>query len=144
MQTYKNIKKAFPNIRVLIHDEMYNNNDESFIVVFTQERALRLLEKHPDVSFDILYMDEAHRLLENTDRSVLLSRLIKLSKIRNIDIKILYLSPLIRDSQNISLGNQNIREYKISFNIKEPTIYEYSNNGEMFMYNRFFNQFISK
>lgn len=141
MQTYKNIKKAFPNIRVLIHDEMYDNDDERFIVVFTQERALRLLERHTDVSFDILYIDEAHRLLENTDRSVLLSRLIKLSKIRNIDIKILYLSPLIRDSKNISLGNQHIREYKISFNIKEPMIYEYSNDGEVFIYNRFFNQF---
>lgn len=141
MQTYKNIKKEFPNIRVLIHEEMYDETSNRFIVVFTQERALRLLEKHPDVLFDVLYVDEAHRLLENNDRSVLLSRLVKLSKIRNQDIKILYLSPLIRDSHNISLDNQNIREYKISFNIKEPSIYEYTNDGNTFIYNRFFNQF---
>lgn len=142
MQTYKNIKKAFSNIRVLIHDEMYSENDNCFISVFTQERALRLLEKHNNLCFDILYIDEAHKLLENTDRSILLVRLIKLAKCRNNRVKIVYLSPLIHDSKNISLYNQKIQEYKIAFNIKVPIIYEYTETGNILIYNRFFNELV--
>lgn len=141
MQTYKNIKKAFPNIKVLIHDEMYNENDDNFIAVFTQERSLRLLEKHNNLYFDVLYVDEAHKLLENNDRSILLVRLVKLAKYRNDSIKILYLSPLIKDSKNIALSDQNIQEYKINFNIKVPMLYEFNNDKDILVYNRFFNEF---
>lgn len=142
MQTYKNIKKTFSHIRVLIHDEMYDERDSCFISVFTQERALRLLEKHNDTHFDVLYIDEAHKLLENTDRSILLLRLVKLAKQRNNRIKILYLSPLIQDSKNISLSEQIIQEYKIAFNIKQPILYQYTDTGAVFVYNRFFNEFL--
>lgn len=142
MQTYKNIKKAFPAVRVLIHDEMYNEHDQIFISVLTQERALRLLEKHTNTCFDALYIDEAHKLLENTDRSRLLVRLVRLSKQRNRCIKILYLSPLIQDSKNLSLPEQVIREYKITFNIKQPILYKYTNTGQIFIYNRFFNELL--
>lgn len=141
MQTYKNIKKAFPNIKVLIHDEMYNETDINFIAVFTQERALRLLEKHSTLYFDVLYIDEAHKLLENNDRSILLTRLVKLTKYRNNSIKILYLSPLIGDSKNIALSDQDIQEYKINFNIKVPMLYEFNNAKNILIYNRFFNEF---
>lgn len=140
MQTYKNIKKSFPDVKILIHDEMFNENDNRFIAVFTQERALRLLEKHNNVYFDILYIDEAHKLLENTDRSILLARLVRFSKVRNTDLKILYLSPLIEKSKNIALEEQNIYEYKINFNIKQPMLYEFDNTKDIFAYNRFFNE----
>lgn len=141
MQTYKNIKSSFTNVRVLIHDEMYSETDEKFIAVFTQERALRLLEKHQNTHFDILYIDEAHKLLENSDRSVLLTRLVRLSRSRNNHIKIIYLSPLIQNSNNISISGQSIEEHKISFNIKIPTLYEYTNSGDVLIYNRFFDEF---
>lgn len=141
MQTYKNIKSSFANVRVLIHDEMYSETDEKFIAVFTQERALRLLEKHRDIRFDVLYIDEAHKLLENSDRSVLLTRLVRLAKYRNNHIKIIYLSPLIQNSNNISISGQSIEEHKISFNIKVPTLYEYTNSGDVLIYNRFFDEF---
>lgn len=141
LQTYRNIKNSFKNIKVLIHDEMYEENDRRFIAVFTQERALRLLEKNKDVVFDCIYVDEAHKLLENDYRSILLSRLIKLSKIRNNNVKLLYLSPLLKESSNILLPGQEIKEYRIPFNIKEPMIYEYENDGSVNIYNRFFNEF---
>lgn len=141
MQTYRAIKRKLSNVRILIHDEMYNDMDERFIAVFTQERALRLLEKHSSIAFDVLYIDEAHKLLENTDRSVLLTRLVRLAKYRKHDTKILYMSPLIKDSKNVSISNQHIQEYKIAFNIKIPTLYEFTNAGNINIYNRFFNEF---
>ncbi len=140
MQTYRNIRKGNFNVKILIHDEMYEGQDK-FIAVLTQERALRLLDKN-DIYFDIVYIDEAHLLLEKDSRSILLSRLIKLNKLRNSNSKIFYLSPLISNKDNIKIEKeQNIFEQRIDFNMKEPSYYEYRENGEVYQYNRFLDTF---
>ena len=119
MQTYHAVRKKNINLKILIHDEMFDE-EERFIAVFTQERALRLLEKR-DIYFDALYIDEAHRLFEGDSRSILLSRLIKLNYVRNRDSRVMYLSPLITDTDNLKLfSEQSISEQRIRFNIKEP------------------------
>lgn len=140
MQTYRVIRKANMGVKILIHDEMFDG-EERFIAVFTQERALRLLDKY-DIAFDILYIDEAHRLLERDSRSILLSRLIKINQMRNKKIRIVYLSPLISESKNLKLDSaQNIFEQRIRFSIKEPEYYEYRLNGTVYKYNRFVDKF---
>lgn len=139
-QTYRKLKKQNFQRKIIIHDEMYNG-EERFIAVLTQERALRILEKN-DVYFDCLFIDEAHNLFAKGPRNILLSRVIRKNKIRNINHKVIYLSPLIDQSNNIQLyENQHIVEQKIDFNIKEPEIFEYRLNGEVYQYNRFVNQF---
>jgi len=139
-QTYKLLRSHISDKRIIIHDEMYDN-DESFIAVFTQERALRLINKN-DIFFDILFIDEAHNLFDKSHRSILLSRLIKKNKALNPNQKIIYLSPLIMDSDNLKISNQQeIHEQRIDFNIKEPDIYEYRLNDEVYKYNRFVNEF---
>ncbi|WOO35803.1 DEAD/DEAH box helicase [Anaerocolumna sp. AGMB13020] len=139
-QTYRLIRNANFKRKILIHDEMYID-ETKFIAVFTQERALRLLHK-AELSFDILYIDEAHRLLERDHRSVLLTRLIKLNSTRNPNCKIIYLSPLITDSNNLKLDiEQDIMEQRISHNIKEPDYYEYRLDNGIFKYNRFIDLF---
>ncbi|WP_228277418.1 hypothetical protein [Acinetobacter baumannii] len=120
---------------------MYNN-DGNFIAVLTQERLLRLLNKFKDLSFDNLIIDEAHNLLNKEQRSVLLIRAIRRNKFRYPEAKILYLSPLIENSENLKYdSNQNIFERKISFNFKEPDISEYKLNGNVYKYNRFLDEF---
>ncbi|MFL0134819.1 DEAD/DEAH box helicase family protein, partial [Tenacibaculum maritimum] len=52
-QTYKMVRDAELNYKILIHDEMYDKQ-KSFIAVFTQERALRLLSKNEGLYFDII------------------------------------------------------------------------------------------
>ncbi|WP_019556071.1 DEAD/DEAH box helicase [Thiomicrorhabdus arctica] len=139
-QTYKLLKGAGLNKRIIIHDEMYEN-DDSFVAVFTQERALRLINKN-DIFFDLLFIDEAHNLYDKTPRSILLSRLINKNRALNTNQKVIYLSPLIMDSNNLKQSNQqDIQEQRINFNIKEPDIYEYRLNDEVFKYNRFVNEF---
>lgn len=141
-QTYRSVQKRKFGVKILIHDEMFNG-EERFIGVFTQERALRLLDKNA-ICFDILYIDEAHRLFERDSRSVLLSRLIKLNRIRNRDTKILYFSPLITDANNLKFSDQqNIFEQRIRFNIKEPEYYEYRITGQIYKYNRYLNEFFT-
>ncbi len=142
MQTYRAVRKENLGSKILIHDEMFDG-EERFIAVFTQERALRLLDKN-DIFFDVLYIDEAHRLLERDSRSILLSRLIKLNYIRNANTKVVYLSPLITETDNLKiLSQQKIFEQRIAFNIKEPEYFEYRTTGEIYKYNRFIDSFFN-
>lgn len=139
-QTYKLVRTSDLNRRIIIHDEMYRD-EERFVGVLTQERALRLLEKH-DIGFDILYIDEAHNLFERDSRSILLSRLLRFNAKKNKNQKVIYLSPLINDSNNLRLDfQQEIVEQKIEYNMKEPELYEYREDQRIFLYNRFVNEF---
>lgn len=140
-QTYRNVKLLNLGIRIITHDEMYQERDDGFVAVLTQERAFRLMNKY-GVSFDYMYIDEAHQLLENDSRSILLSRLIKLNKKKNENCFYFYFSPLVSDSSNLALKDSNvIIEKRIRFNLKEPKIYEYRKDGSKYIYNRFVNSF---
>ncbi len=140
MQTYRMIRDANLNKKIIIHDEMYRGED-TFIAIFTQERSLRLLSKF-DLQFDLLVIDEAHNLLKDDPRSVLLSRLISKNRLLNSKQHVVYLSPLITDVKCLRVApNQDIREHRVPFNIKEPEIYEYRKDGSVYHYNRFINAF---
>ena len=142
MQSYRAVRHKGFDAKIIIHDEMYNN-EERFIAVLTQERALRLLDKH-DTFFDCLYIDEAHRLLERDPRSILLSRLIRLNRQRSEKSELIYLSPLVTDANNLKTDkSQEIFEQRIRFNIKEPEIFEYCTDGTVQKYNRFTDTFFS-
>lgn len=137
MQTYKYVKEQINNKKIILHDQMFTG-EQTYIAVLTQERALRLLEKH-DTTFDYIYVDEAHNLFDKDMRNRLLARLIRLSRIKNSDCEILYFSPLIETSNNLRvLGTNTISEYRIEHNIKIPTYYLYQNK-KTYIYNRFFN-----
>lgn len=141
LQTYKLIKNRFNDIRVIFHDDMYEDEGK-FIAVLTQERALRLLKNHSEMIVDALLIDEAHNLFELSSRSILLSRVIRRVKKRKDNSRIFYFSPLISDSNNLKFEEkQNIETKRIQFNIKEPDISEYRLNGSIHKYNRFLNCF---
>ncbi|SER30121.1 DEAD/DEAH box helicase [Pedobacter rhizosphaerae] len=140
MQTYRMIREADLQRKIIIHDEMFQN-ESSFIAVFTQERALRLLYK-AEVSFDLMFLDEAHNILDGNFRSILITRTLRINKLRNPGQKIIYLSPLINDIQNITLeASQEIKQHKVGFNIKEPEIYEFRLDNTVHQYNRFVDEF---
>ncbi|WP_051149651.1 DEAD/DEAH box helicase [Flavobacterium indicum] len=142
MQTYRMIRDANLDYKILIHEEMYSI-ETKFIAVFTQERALRLLKRKKGVFFDVLIIDEAHNILKKVksgdNRSLLLTRLLKLNKILNQNQKVAYLSPLINEIQNIKINdNQVIHSHIIEFNIKIPEIYEYKINNTVVKHNKYF------
>jgi hypothetical protein len=141
IQTYKMLKNQDINKRLIIHDEMYDK-ERDFIAVMTQERALRLLKNNNSLYFDLLFIDEAHNLFEKSYRSILLARLIRINRNLNGNQRIIYLSPLISDTNNLKIfKKQNIKEQKIQFNIKEPDIFEYMLDNNVYKYNRFVNDF---
>lgn len=140
IQTLQMIRKANLHRKIMIHDEMYDGED-SFIAVFTQERALRLLSKH-ETCFDVIFVDEAHNLLKGDSRSVLLSRVIAKNRLLNPNHRVLYFSPLLQDANNLRLTHeQNIASHIVRFNVKEPEIYELRLDKVAYQYNRFLNNF---
>lgn len=139
-QTYKAINTKFPERKVLSHDEMFDN-DPDFIATLTQERALRLL-KNEQVSFDLLIIDEAHKIFEFSSRSLLLTRLIRRNRVRNPNSKNYYFSPLVADSKNLLIEDSELNESSIKFNIKEPFFYGFSSENKSYSYNRFTDSFI--
>lgn len=119
---------------------MYND-EENFIAIFTQERALRLLNRF-SLHYDLLFIDEAHNILNNNSRSILLSRLISKNASINPNHKVIYLSPLIEDINNIKISEeQSISNHTIKHNLKEPDLYEFMHDGTARLYNRFLNKF---
>tara|TARA_B100000780_G_scaffold241533_1_gene184008 strand:- start:668 stop:3112 length:2445 start_codon:yes stop_codon:yes gene_type:complete len=140
MQTYNMIRKANLQKKIIIHEEMYNN-ETSFIAIFTQERALRLLNRR-SLSYDMIIIDEAHNILKSENRSILISRLLSKNKSINKKQNVVYLSPLVKNIENLKIDNsQVIKSHSINFNIKEPQTYEVSLKNKVTIYNRFVNEF---
>lgn len=141
IQTFRNLKSEIRDRKIILHDEMYEGEDK-FLSVLTQERALRLLQKNEDLYFDTLYIDEAHNLFEKGSRTILLSRLIRINRIRNSNHRVIYLSPLIFSASNLKFDEQqNIVEQRIDYNMKEPEIYILDRDNKISKYNRFFDIF---
>lgn len=141
-QTFRNIKEIARELsyKVLLHDTEYYG-ETRFIGVFTQERATRLLQDQ-NTHFDILYIDEAHNLFEKDERNILLARLIKLNRKLNPEQKVVYLSPLINDINNIKTKDSELIDVqKIDFNIKEYDIKLYEKSKKCLAYNRFVDNF---
>lgn len=135
-QMASNIHHAFPEKKVIIHEEMYNN-EENFIAVLTQERAIRLETKHNNLDIGIVCIDEAHNLLDGESRSLLLSVLVKVLK-DTYEPKCYYYSPVIVDSDSLRFNKrQHIKEVRINFNLKEPEIFVYKKDNAIQQYNRF-------
>ena len=128
------------NLRVIVHDSEYNG-ESSFIGVFTQERALRLIQDY-SIYFDVLYIDEAHNIFEFDNRQLLLTRLIRINQKGNQNNRIIYLSPLIKDVKNLIIKNESmlIEEKRINRSIKEYRVFYRSKDGGCYLYNRFIDE----
>lgn len=123
------IQNGITNVKIITHPDMYTN-ESSFICILTQERLLTLITKHTDFSLDELVIDEAHNLLDDSDRSVLLSQVILLANKRNPNLKLKYLSPFIMDINSLKIKylNKNWKTNQISEFLKVEKYYLYSDN----------------
>lgn len=87
--------------KVISHPEMYveGRNDRAFVL--TQERLSRLLNDHPLLSFDMVFVDEAHNLLQNDRRSELLATMLCILGARNKKTSFKFLTPFLCDELNV-------------------------------------------
>ena len=138
-QTFNSLKVVAKKnkLRIIIHDTEYGG-EKAFIGIFTQERAIRLIQDN-NVYFDILYIDEAHNVFDYDDRQILLTRLIRLNKKGNQNQRLVFLSPLIKDVKNLSFKDDSFLadEQRINKSIKDFDIHYLMKNGCCYAYNRF-------
>lgn len=138
-QVHREVKKIEGLSRkIIIHDQNYDSKDDSRVLaIVTQERALRLLEQN--MIFDSLYIDEAHELFnfdfrnKLANRSILLTRLIRISKELNSELNIYYFSPMIQDVNNLNIKGEQINtdSFRIKNNLKVLDVrYVNSENSE--------------
>lgn len=130
-QTKSRIIKDNGVQKIITQPEMYVEGEEGILAVLTQERLLRLLQLHENLTFDILVVDEAHNLLDNYDaknqRSVLLASVIILCFSRNSDLVCKFLTPFLKSLNNIKIKYTefNIVEHMVSEFVKSEMFYFY-------------------
>ncbi|HFU3656586.1 TPA: DEAD/DEAH box helicase, partial [Streptococcus suis] len=141
-QVYREIKKIEGlNRKIIIHDQNYDSeNDSRVLAIVTQERGLRLLEQN--MVFDSLYIDEAHELFsfdfrnKLANRSVLLTRLIRICRELNSEINVYYFSPMIQNVNSLQLKNEqvSIDYFNIKNNLKVLDIKYINDENSVFAY----------
>ncbi len=148
-QTRKNLIKN-PTIResqnkIITHPDMLNDITENFIAVLTQERLLRLLQKHTDLSFDIVLIDEAHNLIENDSREILTIQDLKILKKRNDSMEFYYFTPFLVEPQNLKVfPNEDLPVDKIQefIKVEKYFVFDFTSNEKMLkIYDQFIDDF---
>lgn len=144
-QTKKRLIDAkIPSVgKILTHPDMYSPDRQHAAFVLTQERALRLLCEHRNLSFNKIFVDEAHNLLESDSRAKLLATVISIIYERNTTASFTYLTPFLCDSNSLNLrhGPPNLNDFHISEYVKSERFYSCDfregKSGEVFLYDQF-------
>jgi len=131
--------------KLITHPEMYSLNDIRVVAVLTQERLLRLLQKNPKLAFDLAVVDEAHNLLEDESRSILLASSMLVLQKRNPKLVYKFLTPFLEDPNNLLLrhASYTLRNYKVNEYVKTEKIYcsNLMTDKKLKIYDQFLNQF---
>lgn len=133
--------------KIITHPEMYNGNESRVIAIMTQERLLRLLRKVDDLKFDYVIIDEAHGLLHDDDRNMLLASVILVLEKRNPDTVFKFLTPFLCDAENIKVryADYILKTYKVDEYIKTEKFYvaelRKTRTRKFALYDQFMNAF---
>lgn len=142
LHSHKDIYKR----KIITHPEMFNEGDDNFIAVLTQERLLRLLRKDIDLFFDTVFIDEAHNALENDQRNILLLKTIAVLEYRNQDTSFKFLTPFLVDASNLKARytDYDIEQFKVDENIKTERYFaiDFGTGGILKAYDQYLNEFI--
>lgn len=111
--------------RIIVHPEMHSPYDTDSVYILTQERLSRILTSDREASFDMVFIDEAHNLLEKDDRSSLLASVIYILRHRNNNTAFKYLTPFLKDMSNITIrGDENESfGFRVEEYVKSESIY---------------------
>jgi len=121
----KNSKIRESKNKIITHPDMLNNISGNIVAVLTQERLLRLIQKHSELNFDIVLIDEAHNLIENNNREILTIQDLKILKKRNPNTKFHYFTPFLVEPKKLTIfsNEENLQVDKIQEFIKIEKYY---------------------
>lgn len=129
--------------KIVVFPEMYSSKDENVVAVLTQERLLRLLKNNPNLSFDLVIVDEAHDLLIQDERNLMLATCLIVLQKRNQKTIYKFLTPFLNKASNLKLRytKYSLKEYNISEHLKTEKyfIYDTRNGTGLQIYDQFMN-----
>lgn len=111
--------------KVVTHPEMFAVERDNRVFVLTQERLNRVLNENADLTFDMVFVDEAHNLLENERRSELLAAMLCILGARNPNTSFKFLTPFLCDELSVKVRflEMNPTGFKIDEYIKSERFY---------------------
>lgn len=129
--------------KIVVFPEMYSENDNGTVAVLTQERLLRLLKDNPLLHFDTVIIDEAHDLLLQDDRNLMLATCMIVLQKRNESTVFKFLTPFISKSSNLKLRHSKyrIKDFGVGEHLKTEKFYIYDtrNHTGLKIYDQFMN-----
>jgi len=135
--------------KVVSHPEMFSMERKTRAFVLTQERLNRLLNENAGLTFDMVFVDEAHNLLHSDRRSELLAAMLCILGARKPDTSFKFLTPFLCDELNVRVRFLDMTPtgFKIDEYIKSERFYVRdfrSGKGEknLKLYDHFLNDFI--
>lgn len=131
--------------KVITHPDMLRNANDPFLAVLTQERLLRMLQREPNLSLDIVLIDEAHNLLSDNERSRLLAKVLLISKKRNTNLVVNFFTPFLAKTESLNIVNYQteIKGKLINEFMKIEKFYAYElGSKNIYLYEQFLNKFI--
>lgn len=135
--------------KIITHPEMYNQGDSGFIGILTQERILRMMQDDRELEFDYIFIDEAHNLLSNDERNVLLAKVIALISARCRQVAFSYLTPFLVTPVNLSTkySNSEFVNFRISEHLKTERYYivdlREGRERTLKLYDQYLDEFVS-
>ncbi|WP_429036965.1 DEAD/DEAH box helicase [Aeromonas media] len=132
--------------KIITHPEMNAGDISSSVYVLTQERLSRIINKQKEFYLDIVFIDEAHNILEKGSRSTLLASTLRVLHYRNKSTAFKFLTPFLEDPQSIKLKDVALSTcfFKIDEYVKAENIYitDYRDGRKRFdLYDPLMNEF---
>ncbi|MGE8065638.1 DEAD/DEAH box helicase [Pseudomonas sp. NPDC089569] len=111
--------------KVVTHPEMFSVERNNRAFVLTQERLNRLLNENVGLTFDMVFVDEAHNLLQSDRRSELLAAMLCILGARNPETSFKFLTPFLCDELSVRVRFLDMTPtgFKIDEYIKSERFY---------------------
>ncbi|WP_323018155.1 DEAD/DEAH box helicase family protein [Castellaniella sp.] len=111
--------------KIVTHPEMYSKERNNRAFVLTQERLNRLLNEYPALSFEMVFVDEAHNLLQGDHRSELLATMLCILGARDPETSFKFLTPFLCDELNLRVRYLDMtpKGFRIDEYIKSERFY---------------------
>lgn len=135
--------------KIIVHPEMYSKERKNRVAVLTQERLNRLLNEQPTLSFDMVFIDEAHNILDGDRRNELLATMLCVLGARNRETAFKFLTPFLCEALNVRIRYLDMvpKGFRIDEYIKSERFYLQDfragkRGGKLKLYDHFLDEWI--
>lgn len=111
--------------KIITHPEMHSAERRGRVFVLTQERLSRLLSEYHELYFDMVFVDEAHNILQGDRRNELLATMLCVLGARHSSTAFKFLTPFLCDELNLRIRylNMDLKGFRIDEYIKSERFY---------------------